>query len=119
MQSGKQLDDNKENGKRQEQMIRFNHRSINQHKIVKHRTQNDNQVKQDSERQGSKQSHQNNAINKTERQNDQVQNTHHAERNGSRNRHNRMMLINHNIHSGTKGITPSWIKQHQLQQHPI
>ena len=61
------------------------HRSINQLKIVKIiRTQNDNQVKQDSERQGSKQtSHQNNATNKTERQNDQIQNTHHAERNAS------------------------------------
>ncbi|MDN8809469.1 lipase, partial [Staphylococcus aureus] len=44
---------------------------------------NDNQVKHVSERQGSKQSHPNNANNKTERLNDQVQNTHLAERNES------------------------------------
>ncbi|KMR43854.1 lipase, partial [Staphylococcus aureus] len=52
------------------------HQSTQNSKTI--RMQNDNQVKQDSERQGSKQSHQNNATNNTERQNDQVQNTHHT-----------------------------------------
>ncbi|SUJ64102.1 glycerol ester hydrolase; Lipase precursor [Staphylococcus aureus] len=88
MQSGKQLDDmHKENGKSgtvtegKDMLQSSKHQSTQNSKII--RTQNDNQVKQDSERQGSKQSHQNNATNKTERQNDQIQNTHHAERNGS------------------------------------
>ncbi len=87
MQSGKQLDDmHKENGKSgQRQKVNTlqssKHQSTQNSKTI--RTQNDNQVKQDSERQGSKQSHQKNATNNTERQNDQVQNTHHAERNGS------------------------------------
>ncbi|MQH58769.1 YSIRK-type signal peptide-containing protein, partial [Escherichia coli] len=88
MQSGKQLDDmHKENGKSgtvtegKDTLQSSKHQSTQNSKTI--RTQNDNQVKQDSERQGSKQSHQNNATNNTERQNDQVQNTHHAERNGS------------------------------------
>lgn len=88
MQSGKQLDDmHKENGKSgtvtegKDTLQSSKHQSTQNSKTI--RTQNDNQVKQDSERQGSKQSHQNNVTNNTERQNDQVQNTHHAERNGS------------------------------------
>ena len=88
MQSGKQLDDmHKENGKSgtvtegKDTLQSSKHQSTQNSKTS--RTQNDNQVKQDSERQGSKQSHPNNATNKTERQNDQVQNTHHAERNES------------------------------------
>lgn len=88
MQSGKQLDDmHKENGKSgtvtegKDTLQSSKHQSTQNSKTI--RTQNDNQVKQDSERQGSKQSHQNNATNNTERQNDQVQNIHHAERNGS------------------------------------
>ena len=88
MQSGKQLDDmHKKNDKSgtvtegKDTLQSSKHQSTQNSKTI--RTQNDDQVKQDSERQGSKQSHQNNATNKTERQNDQVLNTHHAERNGS------------------------------------
>ncbi|MGT0197567.1 hypothetical protein ACVNPZ_01275 [Staphylococcus aureus] len=93
------------------------HQSTQNSKTI--RTQNDNQVKQDSERQGSKQSHQNNATNNTERQNDQVQNTIMLNvMDHNRQRHNRMMLINHNHPFRHKRYYPIMIKQHQLRTTP-
>lgn len=101
MQSGKQLDDmHKENGKSgtvtegKDMLQSSKHQSTQNSKII--RTQNDNQVKQDSERQGSKQSHQNNATNKTERQIRFKIPIMLNVMDHNRQRHNRMMLINHN-----------------------
>lgn len=102
MQSGKQLDDmHKENGKSgtvtegKDTLQSSKHQSTQNSKTI--RTQNDNQVKQDSERQGSKQSHQKTRLTKLNAKMTRFKipimlNV----MDHNRQRHNRMMLINHN-----------------------